>query len=445
MLSRLRPLVASVYLFACVVLGCSDQRGWQDLSLDISGILVVAWALASRASERLNRPARQILLLVAVTVAFALFQVVELPDVLWLRVAPLTGGAAHHLTRQMSVAPDLSIRELLAIIPPLAIFCAIVRFGRTRVSALVIAFLAGTLLAVVVTLFAVAGQPGSPSHPLAGGNLGIQGPPFASRDRVAALFLTSLPFISAIPALDDRRNSDHRSGLLMISLGLGTVMMIAVVAVGTVVSYILAVPVIAGSVLVALPGQSVLRRPVALATTLLSVAAAAALTIIPPGGGETGHMPRSTAQARNMVLRSTAEVIGDHLPFGSGLGSFGQVSAPYSDAVGQHPTGMVHLNGHYAEVAVELGGPGIILMCLFLTWWAAALHSVWRNLPRRPFARAASVASAIILVQSLVDAPLRTTALAAVFAMCIALLATRPAPPHPQRPDLRPTRHLVVD
>jgi hypothetical protein len=51
----------------------------------------------------------------------------------------------------------------------------------------------------------------------------------------------------------------------------------------------------------------------------------------------------------------------------------------------------------------------------------------------------------VILVHSLVDFPLRTAAISAVFATCLALLIDR-RPAQRQDPnDLRAARHLVVN
>ena len=64
-----------------------------------------------------------------------------------------------------------------------------------------------------------------------------------------------------------------------------------------------------------------------------------------------------------------------------------------------------------------------------------------------PFARAAVIASAAILVHSLVDFPLRTAAIASCFAMCLALLVRwRPAVTAvvAEPAELRPTRHVVI-
>jgi O-antigen ligase len=106
---------------------------------------------------------------------------------------------------------------------------------------------------------------------------------------------------------------------------------------------------------------------------------------------------------------------------------------------------VVHAHNDYAEIALELGIPGIVLMLVFLVWWFREAWSVWRRGERGAFAKAASIASAAILLHSIVDFPLRTAAISACFAMCLALLADRRTqPPRQETQDLRPTRHLVI-
>jgi len=86
-------------------------------------------------------------------------------------------------------------------------------------------------------------------------------------------------------------------------------------------------------------------------------------------------------------------------------------------------------------------------MCLFLLWWARAALRTWNASDSGPFARAAAIASAAILVHSLVDFPLRTAAIGSCFAMCLALLVRwRPVAStvlH-EPAELRPTRHVVI-
>jgi O-antigen ligase len=104
-----------------------------------------------------------------------------------------------------------------------------------------------------------------------------------------------------------------------------------------------------------------------------------------------------------------------------------------------------HAHNDYAELILELGVAGIILIFAFLAWWVVSVWRVWSFGDFGPFAQAASIASGAVLVHSIVDFPLRTAAISAVFAMCLALLTERPKGRDADRPDLWPTRHVVLD
>jgi O-antigen ligase len=133
------------------------------------------------------------------------------------------------------------------------------------------------------------------------------------------------------------------------------------------------------------------------------------------------------------------------MPLGSGLGSFRQVYDLYEDPAQVTHTYVIHAHNDYAELALETGFAGTVLMVVFVGWWAGAARRVWRSAEAGPFARAASIASAAILAHSLIDFPLRTAAIGACFAMSLALLADRRGAPPPKDPsDLRPTRHFVL-
>ena len=134
----------------------------------------------------------------------------------------------------------------------------------------------------------------------------------------------------------------------------------------------------------------------------------------------------------------------DYMPLGSGLGSFRRVYRLHEspDTVGAEY--VIHAHNDYAEIALELGLAGIALILLFGVWWFMAVRAVWIGGEGGPFTRAASIASGAILVHSIVDFPLRTAAISACFAMCLALLADRRVPPQQETTDLRPARHLVI-
>ena len=85
------------------------------------------------------------------------------------------------------------------------------------------------------------------------------------------------------------------------------------------------------------------------------------------------------------------------------------------------------------------------LMLLFLGWWGGRAFAIWRSPDAAEMARAACIASAAILLHSLVDYPLRTAAIATSMAMVLALMADPARRRHQARAaDLRPTRHLTL-
>jgi O-antigen ligase len=132
------------------------------------------------------------------------------------------------------------------------------------------------------------------------------------------------------------------------------------------------------------------------------------------------------------------------MPFGSGLGSFQSVYPLYERPDQVTITFVVHAHNDYAELILELGVAGIILILLFLAWWCGAVWRVWRTAEASPFARAAAIASAAVLIHSLVDFPLRTEAIATLFGMCLALLADSRAAPPKEDKALRRGRHREI-
>jgi O-antigen ligase len=187
-----------------------------------------------------------------------------------------------------------------------------------------------------------------------------------------------------------------------------------------------------------------LRKLIAILGALSVVSAIAALGSSSIGGTRIGQDANTSVQSREQILGITAQAIGDYMPFGSGLGSFVRVYRTYESPDTVSSEYVIHAHNDYAEIALELGFPGITLMLLFLAWWAAAVVAVWRTGSGGAFARAATIASAAVLVHSLVDFPLRTGAISACFAMCLALMVEPRAAAQQAAGDLRPTRHVVI-
>ncbi|MFL6725921.1 MAG: O-antigen ligase family protein [Sphingomicrobium sp.] len=448
--SAARSAVAPFYLLACLILGGSAQGIWQNMVLQLAGLAIIAWAAAAPADEPLPEPARWLLMLAIAAIAVVALQQVPLPASLGghgartkvLRGFQLLGRPTGPLPT--SLTPYESLSTLLGLIPPLAMFCAIVRLKAYRASWLAAALLGGALAGIMLGALQVASPgPNSPWYPYAETNVGVGVGFFANANHMASLLVVALPFVAALAAAGKSRNVQRYSALLTVSAGIALLLIVGIALNGSLAGYALALPVIAGSALIVLPRTSGLRRWVAILAALSVVGALAAISSSAIGSSRIGQDATSAVQSREIILKTTGKAIADSMPLGTGLGSFLRVYRLYESPDSVTTEYVIHAHNDFAELTLELGVPGIILMLVFLGWWLAAVGSVWRKGEGRPFARAASIASAAVLVHSLVDFPLRTAAIGACVAMCLALLADRREPEPHEAGELRPTRHLV--
>ena len=450
--SPARSAVAPLYLLACLLLGGSAQGIWQNAVLQLAGIAIIAWAAASHDPEPLPRAARMLLVLAAAVIAVVALQLVPLPPSLWAHGSRMRIAEGYQLLGRpipalpLSLTPAATMSTLLCIIPPLALFCAMVRLRAYRAVWLAVALVGGTVLGIMLGALQVASSGTlSPWYPYPDTNLGAGVGFFANANHMATLLIVTLPFLAAIGASGRGRNKQRYSALLAVVAAAALLVLVGIAFNHSLAGYLLLLPVAVASSLILISRGSRLRRWVAIAAAVLVVAAMVALASSSIGGTRIGQDAPVSVDSRAHILHTTGEAIADFLPFGSGLGSFPNIYRLYEDPDTVTAEYVVHAHDDYAEIALELGVPGIILMLAFLVWWSREVWSVWRRGERGAFAKAASIASAAILVHSLVDFPLRTAAIGACFAMCLALLADRRVPPPRQEAqDLRPTRHLVI-
>jgi O-antigen ligase len=345
----------------------------------------------------------------------------------------------------VSLTPYESLATLLCIIPPVAIFCAIVRLDAYRPSWLAAALLAGAIAGIILgALQVVSAGPNSPWYLYPETNVGLGVGFFANANHMADLLVIALPFVAAIAAAAKGGNIQRYSALLTILAGIGMVLVVGIALNGSLAGHALAFPVIAASALILLPSGSRWRGWLAGAAALSVIASIAGLASSSIGSTRIGHDATGAVQSREQILVTTSKAMADYMPLGSGLGSFVRVYRLYESPDKVTNEYVIHAHNDYAELALELGVAGIILMLLFLGWWASQCFAVWRQGEGGSWARAASIASAAVLLHSLVDFPLRTAAISVCFAMCLALLAERRAPMRRDSSDLRPTRHLVI-
>lgn len=456
MIARLKPWVVPAFLLLCLILGGSVQRPYWALTLQMIGVALIGWSVAVSGIERIERPGRQLLMLAAAALGVVALQLVPVPPALWsaLPCRESVEGGFRLLGQPLpwlpiSLTPYDGLAAVSKMLPVLGILLAMLTLGAYRpgwiAAAIVIATFAGVL---VGALQVGSGDPeSSPWYFYRLTNFGTAVGFFADGNHMASLLVVCIPFLIALG--HQLRSRSARSGstigtFVMVGAGLG-VILVGVALNGSLAGLILGLPVLAASLMMVAKDRRKLRLPVILAGF---VAAAAAVAVYQSPAGDKLLSRGDTdisVSSRQAMWRNTAKAAVDHLPLGSGLGSFIQVYRRYEDPALVGRTYVNNAHNDYLEVALDLGLPGIVLMLTFLIWWVRRAGVIWRSSSGDRYAQAATIASAALLIHSSVEYPLRSVALAAVMAACMAIMALPPVRKAGDGAgDLRPTRHLSV-
>jgi O-antigen ligase len=433
MTRRLRSLALPSFLLLCLVAGGSSSQGaLANAALQLVAVLILAWAAVAARPEPLARPGRLLLLLAIASIALIILQLVPLPPGLWSSLPdrePVVDGyemLGYPLpSLPLSVAPYQTLASSYSLLPPLGVLAGIIVLRAHRESWLAGAVILGAMASVFLGALQVAGggQAGW-TYLYEITNTGAVGL-FANRNHMATLLLAAIPFTAAVFASGHPRIKGRGAGFATVALGGGgfLLLIVGLVLNRSLAAAALAVPVIAFSAVI-LPAGWRLRR--ALLPLALLALAAAVVAMSSSSVRSLSQTDIGAFTSRTEMWENTSATIAETFPFGTGLGTFSQIYASGENPANIAPTYINHAHNDYLELLLETGAPGLILIMLFLGWWAWAALRVWRSPSSTPFARAATVASAAILAHSIVDFPLRTSAIAALLAACVGTMAQPP-------------------
>lgn len=450
-MSKARQAIAPLYLIASIALGGSAQGIFSNLLLQLAGIIILCWAWLSRTPVKDSHPARQLAWLAAAAVGLVLVQLIPLPPALWANlpgrqfVVDGFGLLGQPLPwMPLSLAPADTIATAMAFIPPLAMLALILRLGAFRDDWLVYGLLFVACISVAFGFLQIRGS-GMDHYFYPYNSWRTAAGLFANANHQATLLLVSIPFLVALAARRWRQESKPNDRLLTALIAGGVVIVIAAgVAMNqSFALLIIGAPVLGAAALQLIPPGRVRLGRLAAMLALLFLAGTAVLAIMVSAGTSTSN--RVSVTMRADIWSHSARALADHGLVGTGIGTFPKLYPQYEDPATIERTYINHAHNDYLEIALEAGIPGVILMLLFLVWWGARAFAIWRSAEAAEMARAACIASAAILLHSLVDYPLRTTAIATSMAMALALMANPAKRRHQARAaDLRPTRHLTL-
>lgn len=449
MTKRARALAAPTFILACILIGGSTQGLWRVLALHLLAIGLIGWALLARDEEPVGKAGRHLLIFCALAILLAVLQLVPLPPQLWLALPGRESIALGQVSLGMdlawlpwSMAPYQTLATAMTLVVPIAVIAVVLRLG-TNPRALAACLLVGAFANILLgALQAAGGSTSTAWYLYENTNTGAVGF-FANGNHMGTLLLAALPFTMALLTAGPPGRDKAARALPIVSAAGLTILVAGLALNRSLAAVLLAFPVIGISALL-LPPDWRKRRLILVVAAVAIVAAAIAYASSPVLAELAGTQSKSFGERKDIWAQSFALLVAT-FPAGTGLGTFEQVYR-LTEAPGDVMWIYVnHAHSDYLELLIETGLLGLAMIVSFLLWWLVQVVRIWRSGRGGLFARAATIASAAILLHSLVDFPLRTAAIAAVFAACIALMAW-PARPivKPGKRDLRPARHLVI-
>ena len=427
---------ALAYLALCVMLGGSSSEGAvanavvQGLGL---AVIVALLLLGPRAGE--PQAPSPFLLLGLAFVGLAIIQLVPLPPAVWhalngrepiVQEYRLLDMATHWAP--LSLSPQGTVRAIVSAIPLLAMLSLTSRLTRTGMRHLLRGFVVIVAVSAFLGLLQIGGWKELYFYDITnpGKSVGF----FANSNHQATLMLVALPMIVATRSGSSSHDGRRRKPTAIDLALAGAAALVIVCAVATQSLAAIGLLVVAGwgSYLLWRADQIDSRR------TLRSLLVTLLLAMLVLAGGAfflsqvgVAASTDSTEGNRLVFAGNTLAAIGHMGLFGSGLGTFIDIYPTYQAVDQVSRTYVNHAHDDWLEFILETGVLGAALLLAAVALFGRAAIGAFRAPVRRAlFARAATIGVLVIALHSLVDYPLRTTAMAAVLGMLFGLFRIDP-------------------
>lgn len=435
--------IASTILLALslVLGGASRVHMLRLVIVELAALPLLVISLNQLIRTGLWREHRFALGILGAVAALPLIQLIPLPPAIWtalpgraemvlaLQLADLQPGWA-----PLTVTPDLTWQSVLALLPPAAMFLAVLNASQLQTTRMMWIYLAAAVASVILGTI----QLGSGdtrfylwATTAAGSVTGF----FANRNHLATLLLATLPFAAVFGASILRRRHENRLPLWFGALFMALVV-VGLAAIRSRAGVILFGPIAIASLLAAWIAAGRGRPgPALLALTGGAAAAIGAVAVLALPPILARFDVQSAPEGRFEGWPVVASASETWLPLGSGIGSFDAVFRSVEPLEQLNPLFFNHAHNEYLETWLEAGWLGAALILVFLCWYGRRVWSAWKAAPsrERDMQRAASIALLAMLAHSSVDYPLRTAALAVLFAFCAAVLEKAGQPTERER------------
>lgn len=431
-----------VLLAASFVLGGASRNDVASLMLLQPFAVVCGTIFLLTGPIRWSSVRIPMLLLLALAALMAI-QLVPLPPELWTRLpghGPFAASAAvvglEQPWRGISLTPDLTLASLVGLAVPAAVLMGFASLPPERTWGLLLLLIGGVAASALVGLAQIAGGQGSPFYFYEITNRGSPVGFFSNRNHLGVLLAMAWPMLAIwadLPA--EQRLYDAKR---WIAMSLAILLLPLLLATGSRAGLVLGAIGLAASLLLWSRRSRSSPPRDRLSALLMGTGLAAALCVI----GATIVLSRDEAlqratgvsfdqDVRFEYLPRLIEISRDFFPVGAGFGGFDPIFRYYEPTELLQPTYLNHAHNDLVELTISGGLPGLVILAIFLAWLGVRATKVLTSSQRSrsvAFAWLGLIMIVIMLLSSLVDYPLRTPLMAALFAVACGWLSDYAAP-----------------
>ncbi len=428
-----RLAVLLVLLVACFLWGGGSR-------LDIAGLMIVqpvavlciAAALLIPGPIRLDAVRVPLLLLCGLALVMAV-QLIPLPPALWESLPGHAGFAdipalagAGQSWRPLSLTPDLTLASMISLVVPAAALIAFAGLSPDHQYRLLPLLLLAIGFATLLGLGQIVGGPQSDLYRYEITNRGVAVGVFSNRNHQAVLLAMAFPMLAlwtGMPIRDARHREIRRWVAAAMAILLIPMLLVtgsrAGLALGLVGLGFAWLQLRASSRADGARGRyGLMMKAIPVLAAIL--AAVAAIVLSRALAVDRFFATPFSDDARATFLPVLLQMAKDFFPLGSGFGSFDPLFRAYEPFELLRTSYMNHAHNDLLELVITGGLPALVPLVLFIGWTLRRAAPVFRACSasrREGFARLALAMIVIILGSSLVDYPLRTPLLAALFAL----------------------------
>ena len=456
--SKAAPLII-MCLFGLLILltGGGARSDIQSLVLlRPAAVLASSYALWSLTSGEFGSVRVPMLLLFLLAVLMAI-QLIPLPPTIWMRLPgrAVLGeiASAARLSQPwypISFSPIRTWNSLFALTVPIAALLLFARLSQQQRYALLPGLLFAGAVSALLGLAQVVGPPRSQLYFYEITNQGSAVGLFSNRNHQAAFLACMLPMLAVLAG--KMLPASRWQGKMALGAGAAALFFLLMIIVsgsrGGVVLAIVALLACWGLKLVTNVDRELQdKRRLRIPGWLLGSGVLLLVIIVAVVFSRAESLTRllhsnESEEARLVLIRPLLDMIATYFPVGAGFGAFENLYRMFEPLELSGTAYVNHAHNDLFEFVIEGGLPGVGILFAFLIWWGRTGAELWlerdKTSQSHVFARLGFAITAMLLLGSLFDYPVRTPIGMALFAIGTGWMGMRrneidaPRVPHPE-------------